>query len=130
MTPQSVTNEFSQIGDHLLESRFSRYTYADIDEKQDRIKVKYIKDICYDGRRVWILATVWFDEKPVMIVQNAGREGRDFEARFITDAPLYKQMLQFIESLIELEEPLEDVIDPNEDRKDLTFFYCDSLENL
>lgn len=48
-------------------------------------------------RKMWRLATVWFDKQPVMIIQNGGRKG--FHAkRFITDVTLFEQLIVHLTS--------------------------------
>ena len=64
-----------------------------------RVEIKFIKDFYFDHRRVWTLATVWFDKNPVMIIQNAGREGDDHAERFITNKAAYIRMIDFISPL-------------------------------
>ncbi len=46
-------------------------------ESSVRLSIRTHKYFNFDGRRFWRLASVWFDNKPVMIIQNAGREGDD-----------------------------------------------------
>lgn len=130
MTPEEISNDVGR----LIGCYYNHI--PEIDEygnlyhiKTPRIEIKYLKDWCYDGRRVWRLATVWFWDKPVMIIQNAGREGDDHHARFITDPKQYKEMIQYIIALMEIPEPeLEDVYKPDEDIEGLTEFYDQSLD--
>lgn len=78
-----------------------------------RLEIRAHKYFNFDGRRFWRLATVWFDNKPVMIIQNAGREGDDHRKRFITDPSLFWEMVAHIRTLIKHKEPeLKDVVDP------------------
>ena len=97
-----------------------------------RIEIRSLMDFDFDYRRIWRLSTVWFDTKPVMILQNAGREGDDHAQRFITDAELYVEMINYLISIkprkiIDVED--EDVIDPHEDMGSrLTTFYGNSLD--
>jgi hypothetical protein len=99
------------------------------DATSPRVQIRVIKRFDFDGRRYWQLATVWFDDKPVMIIQNAGREGDDHRARFITDPELYAQMCTHIASLIINVQQLEltDVVDINDDIDGLTEFYGNEL---
>ena len=55
-----------------------------------RITIKTIKYFNFDGRRFWQLATVWFDDQPIMITRNAGREGDDHATRFVTNEDGYR----------------------------------------
>jgi len=64
--------------------------YLDLDldevEKTQRMETRTIVDHDYDGRRGWTLQTVWFDGKPVMVVNSSGRDGDEYHDRWITDA--------------------------------------------
>jgi hypothetical protein len=73
--------------------------YGDEFQNSSRLEIRIIKDFHFDGRRFWRLATVWLDDDPVMIIQNAGREGDDYHKRFITDEKLYKDMVIHIREL-------------------------------
>ncbi len=99
--------------------------------KQERVSIRFIKDFCFDGRRVWQLAVVVFDGQPVMITQNAGREGDDHAVRFITDLEGMMRMVAFIVSLkpperIEEEAELAGL---DEDIPSLTRFYGQRLDD-
>lgn len=76
--------------------------------KQGRAEIRFIKDFCFDGRRVWQLAVVCFDGKPAMITQNAGREGDDHARRFITDRDGVLALAGYINSLRPVEMIRED----------------------
>jgi len=95
----------------------------------DRIKCYIYKDFDFDGRRFWRLAAIWFDDKPIMIVQNAGREGDDHSERFITNWEGYCEMVQHIMSLrIPDEFEQENLVDPDTDIEGLTSFYGNELD--
>lgn len=93
------------------------------------IQVRVIKDFDFDGRRFWRLATVWFENKPVMVIQNAGREGDDHEARFITDSETFSRMCRYIERLSNKEQVVErDVYKEDQEiGAKLTTFYGNTL---
>lgn len=97
--------------------------------KQERISIRFIKDFCFDGRRVWQLAVVAFDGQPVMITQNAGREGDDHADRFITDLEGVIRMAAFIISL-KPPERIDEVerVGLDEDIPHLAEFYGQSLD--
>ena len=135
MEPERVTNDISYLVgcyyNHVKEvgEEWAEYETPFLAE---RIEVRYLKDYDFDGRRVWKLATVWFDGEPVMITQNAGREGDDHSARFITDGKLFMKMCHYIKTQIPLT-PIPktagpSVVDPGEDIQDLTEFYGNSLD--
>lgn len=90
-------------------------------EENTRLKIKVLKDFDFDGRRFWRLQTLWFDDKPVMIMQNAGREGDDHRERFITNKELYLEVLNYIRTLIG-DNGIDDLVDENEERDYLNFY--------
>ena len=49
------------------------------------VSMRVYKFHAFDLRRVWRLASVHVDAKPVMIVRNAGREGDDYSDRYVFD---------------------------------------------
>jgi hypothetical protein len=116
------------IEEHLYE--VSNNIPYNLDTSSISLKIKVIKDHCYDGRRTWTLKTVWYEEKPFMIVQNAGREGEDYQDRFITDVPLYRKAVSALLDLVSKEDDIMvDVIDLDEERSDLDSFYSQSLDD-
>ena len=133
LEPESVTKDIGiLVGygyNHIPEISFDFGCEIELESNQ-RVEVRYLKDFCFDGRRVWILASVWFDGKPVMIIQNAGREGSDHERRFLTDTSTYKEMVGYIQSL--LSSVTEDdlvITDPDSEVPDLDKFYGHSLSS-
>lgn len=98
--------------------------YDDIEST--RIEIRYLANQQIDERRCWQIATVWFDDYPVMIIQNAGREGDDFSRRLVTNAPAFMAMCQHLRALTTIStEPEEYPLD--EQNLDLTHFYNGSL---
>lgn len=63
---------------------------------QDRITFHVIKNFNYDGRRVWSLFVVRFDNKVTMVCKNAGREGDDHWGNVILDPVAYGDMHSYI----------------------------------
>ena len=147
MTPNELYNRMPEDSHFDLECLIGFYyshipeieslAFTNANEDEQRVLIKEYKYFDFDGRRFWRLASVWFDDtkddkladayKPVMIIQNAGREGDDHDARFITDEQLYMEMVTYIRSL-KKEDPNEvyDVVDPDVDINNLTSFYgCD-----
>lgn len=101
-------------------------------QESDRLEIRIHKFFDFDGRRFWRLATVWLDNKPVMIIQNAGREGDDHERRFITNIPGFRAMARHLRTLLNLpdNEPLEDVVEPDQPLgRPLIDFYGNALDN-
>lgn len=99
-------------------------------EDSDKLEVHIYKDFDFDGRRFWRLASIWFENKPIMIIRNAGREGDDHVSRFVTDREGYIAMVSHILSLKKMDEALienEDFVNPDEKITDLLDFYSNSL---
>jgi hypothetical protein len=102
-------------------------------EEDERIEVREYAYVDFDGRRVWELASIWFDEKPVLIFQRAGREGRDHHERFIVDPDQYWELVKYSYTLPRSEDASfrERAIDMDKDMgDDLTSFYGCTLEQM
>lgn len=96
--------------------------------ESERVEIRMIKEWHYDTRRIWRLATVWFDGKPIMVIQNAGREGDDHAARFITDKDGFLAMCSHIQKLLNVEPTCEvEAFDPEVEVEGLTEFYSGRL---
>lgn len=126
---EEVSFDFSQLFGyrytHIPEIGDERELGANLDygriKDQTRIKINYLKDHCFDGRRVWQLYYVTFDEKLVMFCNNAGREGDDHYSRKVFDKELYLQMLEYIKTFIE--DGFEDVDDLGTTEDDASAFF-------
>jgi hypothetical protein len=74
--------------------------YFDIDldavEATQRMETRSIVDHDSDGRRGWTLQTVWFDKKPVMVVNSSGRDGDEYHDRWITDGDIFGELVAFL----------------------------------
>lgn len=129
MEPESTTYELHSLeSDHLPELGNDWYPHEWWSNcPNTRVQVKVIKNHSFDGERIWKLQTVWFDDKPFMITQNAGRSGRDHDNRFITNAEVFKEAVYYIRSLFPELEMTENAIDPNEDIYNLVTFYNHTL---
>lgn len=57
------------------------------------VDVRWWVDHWFDSRRCWRIGCVHVDDKPAMVIKNAGREGDDFSARDIIDAELYAELV-------------------------------------
>lgn len=139
MTPNELyampTTEVGDL-DWLKGSRYNHVCeieglYIPWDAKSDRVEIRVIKDFCFDGRRIWRLATVWFDGGPVMVIQNAGREGDDFSNRFITDKDAFRQMCVHLRDLFapEVDEPYYNCYTGDDVIPELISFYGQSLQD-
>jgi len=119
--------------DHLPEISEKRYidSYYGLEDVNEKIDIKYYADYSFDGRRTWTLASVWYENDPVMIIQNAGREGDDHRVRYITNEQSFKKMISYIESLLTVEDnECADLINDNDDIETLDRFYGFSLHDL
>lgn len=72
---------------------FSNYNKID---RSRNILVKYYADEKIGKRRKWILASVWFKDTPIMIIQNGGNEGDEISKKFVTDIDAYNDMIKYI----------------------------------
>lgn len=118
-----TTTSLSQLDyvetNHLPEITESISKISHLNEK---IVIHTIKEHSYDYDSSWCLYTVWFENTPVMILQEAG-ESNDHEERFITNEPKFIEMVQYIRSLLQTLEPSNiDVYDEEEDLPELTHF--------
>lgn len=111
--------------DHLkeLSDRHDIHSYYGLEECNKKVDIRYYVDHCFRGSRVWVLASVWYENQPVMVIQNAGRDGDDHSKRFITDEKLYKEMLSYIVSLMNIDTSTAEEVDADVDMPELTNFY-------
>lgn len=100
-------------------------------QDQEEVVFRVYKDFDFDGRRFWRLASVWLNGKPVMILQNAGREGTDHCERFITDVEAYKALVKTVQKYVipdPTEPDIEDIVSPDDERPGLIEFYGSHLD--
>ncbi len=110
-----------------MDGEVEEHDMSQLPHELPRVEVREIKYFDFDGRRFWRLATVWFDGSPVMITQNAGREGDDWRKRFITDPEAFSAMGAYLRSLVK-KQPPKDVVSPDQELGNaLTEFYGNSL---
>lgn len=81
-------------------------------EAEGRLKVKRLVEKYHDHRRFAAIHTLWFDGKPVMLTQNAGREGDDFKQRWITDTETFVVLCSYLRSRLATDVSQEDTVDP------------------
>lgn len=102
----------------------------DIDDIEDkRIELRYYADEYIDGIRGWTIFSVWFDESPVMICQEAGRDNRDHIYQYITDRAKYIEFIQYLYSLHDHTKYMDEdeFYDPEKEAEHLTSFYGGNL---
>lgn len=89
------------------------------------VEVRWWVDHSFDHRRVWRIGCVFLDDKPVMVIKNAGREGDDYTARDIIDSGLYAELVaRLVVALARMKEearPTESVVGP-EDEVEVDFY--------
>lgn len=128
MTPESINKDVGELKgfyyDHLPEIEENLW---DINNKNELVEIKVLKDFDFDGRRCWTLRTVWFNNKPVMVIQNAGREGDDHRERFVTNKKKLNEMVCYLKSLQDVADYCEEV-DADVKYKCLTSFYGNDLD--
>lgn len=96
-------------------------------QEASRVRVDVVGYIRFDPERFWRLATVWFDAKPVMVIQNVGRGGNDYSKRFVTDVPLYLETADYLK---EKQEPeIVGAVPLSYAGDDLVKFYGASLDD-
>ena len=114
-------NHIPEVGDYVLDV---------LPEHNKLVVVRVLKEHHIDARRFWRLATVWYDGVPVMVVQNAGREGDDHHARFITDVDQYTKMIGYLWSIKSNNKfDTNELIDPEHDNSLLDYFYGHGLNS-
>ena len=90
------------------------------------IKCKVYANKDFDSRRFWLLASIWFKNEPVMIIQNAGREGDDHTKRFITNVTSYCKMVSYIHTVL-AKNYCKDIVPIDKNIPELTEFYGNEL---
>ncbi|GAA4450437.1 hypothetical protein GCM10023189_11080 [Nibrella saemangeumensis] len=96
---------------------------------KEKVLIRYYKDHFFDNHYRWRLASVWFDAKPVMIIQNAGLEGEEFKRRIITNAQLYLNLVQHLNGkLTDVFINTGELIEPTEEIWGLDDFYGSMLD--
>lgn len=92
--PELISNESDRRYDNFWDM-YNQIQY----EKDDFIEIRYFANKWFDSRRCWQLGVVMYKNNPVMIFQNAGREGDDFSKRFILNERVYSNMIKYMQSL-------------------------------
>jgi hypothetical protein len=118
------------ISTHFQEDNFS---YFDVDtdaiEQTQRMETRTLVDHCSDGRRTWTLQTVWFDGKPVMVVNSSGRDGTEYSERWITDPEQFGKLLAFLKSFAPEPEGLSGFVKADTKIPAMTEFYGNTLHD-
>lgn len=106
MKPISVSYDSYHVLTVHLSAELSSYHNVSEDKllESKRFETRTLVDHSYDGRRTWTLQTVWFDNQPVMVVNSSGRDGDEYDNRWITDGANFHNMVSYLNSLIERDE--------------------------
>ncbi|MGH8001981.1 MAG: hypothetical protein ACREPR_21770 [Brasilonema sp.] len=123
LKPQSETFDLEDFWTHIKE--IERY-YDRL--PNERIKTKVLWRINTDYRRYWQLASVWLDDRPFGIIQNAGREGQDYKRAFWTDKEIYIEAIKYLRELIPIESTME-TYSLDFESQELTEFYGQKFGN-
>lgn len=97
-------------------------------QNQDKIKIHYLKDFCFDGRRVWQLYYVTFEDSLVMFCKNAGREGDDHSGKAVINSDVYIEMLKYIKSFEKIDFEADYQSNLEEDASEFISFYGNTLD--
>jgi len=131
MTPENKTFELDQFKNHFDEAPSNFFWMKE--NKNEEIEARIIKDMYIDGRRTWVLATMWFNGIPFMVTQNSGRDNDEYTTRFITNYKVFFQAILYLTLLVQDEQEWNENtknIDTYEDIPALTEFYGTSLEQI
>lgn len=131
--PESISRDLNDLDICTFHSPFpeliDNHWFNEEEHSNDpKVEIRTYKHNYYDHRRYWKLWSVYFEGSPVMILQNAGREGDDHKKRFITDYHLYTELVDYLDSLLpKMYFSSNDMVSDEEDIEELTSFYQDHL---
>lgn len=84
-------------------------------QSEGRLIIRCIIERDFDGDRFADMHTIFFDGEPIMIVRDAGRGGRDFRDRTITNADGFALMCHYIRQKMNAEAPESDLASPDKE---------------
>ncbi|GAA4450408.1 hypothetical protein GCM10023189_10970 [Nibrella saemangeumensis] len=127
-TPEREDNDLSVlIGclyNHIPEVSALLELDKSIIDGNNKVVIKYYKDHSFENRYIWRLASVWFEAIPVMIIQNAGLKGEEFQRRLITYEQGYVELIQYLKGLLtDACIDASDLVDQNEEISGLDAFH-------
>lgn len=126
-TENKLDYRFFQYWKFLDEDLGDRYNSERLEDEK-RVKVNYIKDFCFDGRREWVLGYVMFDGHPTFFFYAYGRDGVDGYGHAVVDMPMMDTLNHYIKSLCTFEDyEITSVYNIDDDATFLTSFYGQSL---
>lgn len=99
--------------------------------EENRFVIKSLIDERYNGGRYSHMRTIWFDGKPVLIFQEAGRSGQDHFKRWVTDKETYVEVLAYLVEMLTVRPDTfedRDYVDPESEvyPEELLHFYGNS----
>jgi hypothetical protein len=84
----------------------SELEYSDSDvlfqrvDDEKKLVIREITNECSDGYRYAAMYSLWYQGKPFMLVQDAGRSGRDHKRRWLTDFDTYVEVCAYLLRLL------------------------------
>jgi hypothetical protein len=128
----SYFNHIRELDPELIRSTGDELTHT---TRNHYVKIYLLKNFNFDGRRFWRLGTVFFMDNPVMIIQNAGREGDDHRQVYITNFGTYRDMVEYIYRISRPKRPefyeqndeYRSIVKSDENIADLIEFYGNKL---
>lgn len=126
---KATSNDVKYLEKHLdniyIELSDIPYDYENDENNQKRVFIKSHLYDSYDYRRSMHIFSVWFDDKPIMLCMEAGRELRDDVKTFISDQDGFINMIKYLRTLIKDE--INFIYSVNEELSELEVFYSHDL---
>ena len=95
----------------------------------DRLQVYNLYSDCLDGRRGLWIYSVYFDNEPIALWYEAGREGDDSNEGFIINEKLFSDAIEYLKTFINKEEYIKET-NINEDLLELDTIYGYDLKSI
>lgn len=124
--PEKETRDINLIINHLPEAHEVGITPR-VSSKNNKILIKLYKDYNFNHNFNWCLMSVWLEDNPVMIIQEAGKYGKCHEKIFVTNKELYIEMIDYVNYISAFEDV--ESYDENNDIPNLDCFYGHNLDD-
>lgn len=132
-TPVQVSNEIEGFHSHLGDYGISQFEFNKVLEEDPNIETRFYAVANFDGYRYWMLGAVFFRGIPVLIFQEAGRNGRDhtrnIEVRDPENPNAMGDFLRYIRDNL-LENGRVEAVSLDTDVEDLDYFYNCKLDDI
>jgi hypothetical protein len=140
MTPVRVErNVLFELLEHWLKEPFNldyvlyEDSWRDFEERvesEKRIEFRYLANVGLGSDESWMLATLWFDNKPIAVLTYKGEDSE--YATYITDQRELHRMVEWVHSLApEPEEAGTDgIVDPDKPQEFYTEFWNYTLHDF